>query len=290
MRRYAITTRPALRRDAPIIARVVAMAIGDEVALHNYCGDDYLAVLEAVARTKSTQYSWQNAIVAECDGVVAGAVVGYDGACLGALREGTLSVIRRYVGRLPSIVDETEVGEYYLDSVAVLPQFRGHGVGRALVEAFVTCAYARGAERVGLIVDVENPDAEKLYLSCGFRSVGERSFFSHQMRHLQRGNDWSIRERVERSTLITEFQRRVYLELLDVPEGKTISYGQLAQRVGCRSAQAVAQALRRNPFVYEVPCHRVVAADGSIGGYFGKRSGEYIAIKRRLLDMEREKK
>lgn len=97
----------------------------------------------------------------------------------------------------------------------------------------------------------------------------------------------AIRERVEHSPLITPFQRRVYLELLNVPAGTTITYGELARRIGCGSAQAVGQALRRNPFAPEVPCHRVVAADGSLGGYMGKRSGKEIERKRRLIEEER---
>lgn len=96
-----------------------------------------------------------------------------------------------------------------------------------------------------------------------------------------------IRDKVLRSTTITEFQRRVYLALLDVPRGQTITYGELARRIGCRSAQAVGQALRRNPFAPEVPCHRVVAADGSLGGYNGKRDGEQLEQKRRLLTEEK---
>ncbi len=96
-----------------------------------------------------------------------------------------------------------------------------------------------------------------------------------------------IRDKVLRSTTITEFQRRVYLALLDVPRGETITYGELARRIGCRSAQAVGQALRRNPFAPEVPCHRVVAADGSLGGYNGKRDGEQLEQKRRLLTEEK---
>ena len=92
-----------------------------------------------------------------------------------------------------------------------------------------------------------------------------------------------IRKRLEQSTEITPFQRRVYMELLNVPAGSTITYGELARRIGCRSAQAVGQALKRNPFAPHVPCHRVVAADGSIGGYFGEREGEMIARKRKLL-------
>lgn len=85
---------------------------------------------------------------------------------------------------------------------------------------------------------------------------------------------------------ITEFQRRVYMALLDVPRGETISYGELARRIGCGSAQAVGQALRKNPFAPDVPCHRVIAADGAIGGFHGKRAGEMIEKKRRLLEEE----
>lgn len=97
-----------------------------------------------------------------------------------------------------------------------------------------------------------------------------------------------IRQRVEEATGITEFQRKVYLELLNVPRGETISYGELARRIGCRSAQAVGQALRRNPFAPEVPCHRVIARDGGIGGFHGQREGEMIEKKKRLLEDEKD--
>jgi ribosomal protein S18 acetylase RimI-like enzyme len=90
------------------------------------------------------------------------------------------------VGRVPNINDETEAGEYYLDSVAVLPEFRGQGIGSALVEAFCERAFSEGAERVGLIVEEENATAEKVYSSLGFKRVGERLFFGHKMHHLQR--------------------------------------------------------------------------------------------------------
>ena len=98
--------------------------------------------------------------------------------------------------------------------------------------------------------------------------------------------DLEIREQVMRSTSITDFQRRVYLELLNVPAGTTISYGELARRIGCRSAQAVGQALKRNPFAPDVPCHRVIASDGSIGGYSGQRDGKLIERKKALLEQE----
>ena len=103
-------------------------------------------------------------------------------------------------------------------------------------------------------------------------------------------DDCDIRKRVMQAANITEFQRRVYMELLRVKSGTTVTYAELAQRIGCRSAQAVGQALRRNPFAPEVPCHRVVASDGSPGGYFGKTSGEMIALKTHLLEEEKRKK
>ena len=281
-----INVRAATRNDASVIAQAVALAIGDEVALRSYCGDDYIAVLTEIARHKATQYSWQYALIAEVDDVVAGAIVGYDGAQLKMLRDGTFTVLLEHIGHVPNIADETSQGEYYLDSIGVLPKFRGLGVGRALIDAFCDKAFAEGHERVGLIVDYDNPQAEKLYTSLGFERVGTRLFFNHKMWHLQRKNDLDIRKRVELSSAITPFQRRVYLELLNIPAGKTITYGELAKRIGCRSAQAIGQALKRNPFAPEVPCHRVVAADGSIGGYCGQRTGEQIARKRRFLEEE----
>lgn len=79
----------------------------------------------------------------------------------------------------------------------------------------------------------------------------------------------------------TAFQQRVWQALLTIPYGKTVSYGELARMVGCKSAQAVGQAVGANPIALIIPCHRVTAAHGKIGGY------EYgIEIKKRLLEVE----
>ncbi|MCQ2096254.1 MAG: MGMT family protein [Bacteroidaceae bacterium] len=95
----------------------------------------------------------------------------------------------------------------------------------------------------------------------------------------------NIRQRILDCASITEFQRKVYLALLDVPSGKTVTYGELARLVGCRSAQAVGQALRRNPFAPDVPCHRVVAKHG-IGGFLGQSEGDMVDRKRKMLEDE----
>lgn len=186
MNRPNFIIRPARMQDAPAIAVAVAMAIGDEQTLRGYCGDDYLSVLTAIAQREGTQYSWQHAIVAQCDDKVVGAVVGYDGALLEQLREGTFAVLRQLISRTPKLANETEAGEYYLDSIAVMPEYQGVGIGSALIDAFCKRALAQGHKQVGLIVDFDNPTAERLYTSQGFKRIGKRLFFEHKMWHLQR--------------------------------------------------------------------------------------------------------
>ncbi len=85
---------------------------------------------------------------------------------------------------------------------------------------------------------------------------------------------------------VTPFRRRVYEALLAVPKGKVTTYGRLAEAIGCGSAQAVGQALRHNPFAPEVPCHRVIAADLTLGGFAGETDGEELERKRALLASE----
>jgi methylated-DNA-[protein]-cysteine S-methyltransferase len=80
----------------------------------------------------------------------------------------------------------------------------------------------------------------------------------------------------------TEFQRRVWEALCAIPYGETIDYGELAGRVGNpRASRAVGQANGRNPVAIIVPCHRVIAADGTLGGYGGG-----LDCKTALLDLE----
>jgi len=81
----------------------------------------------------------------------------------------------------------------------------------------------------------------------------------------------------------TVFQEKVYAKLREVPAGKVTTYAGLVKALGMRSAQAVGQALKKNPYSPEVPCHRVVASDGSIGGFMGSKDGETIAKKAALL-------
>ena len=81
----------------------------------------------------------------------------------------------------------------------------------------------------------------------------------------------------------TPFRRKVWEVLRRIPPGETRSYQQIAQEVGCRSARAIGQANGANPIPILIPCHRVVSANGALGGYSG---GDGPATKRYLLDLE----
>lgn len=81
----------------------------------------------------------------------------------------------------------------------------------------------------------------------------------------------------------TEFQELVWSELLRIPYGQTVTYAELAERIGRpKSARAIGAANARNPLTILVPCHRVIGADGSLTGYAAG-----VDIKAGLLELEK---
>lgn len=88
----------------------------------------------------------------------------------------------------------------------------------------------------------------------------------------------------------SSWDRRVLEAVATIPWGRTASYGEIARQVGVpRAARAVGGAVGRNPVSLLIPCHRVIASDGTIGGYGGDGWGsrdERLAIKRDLLRRE----
>ncbi|MDF2940036.1 MAG: hypothetical protein K0R66_678 [Gammaproteobacteria bacterium] len=85
---------------------------------------------------------------------------------------------------------------------------------------------------------------------------------------------------------LSEFQKKVYSILQKVPKGKVVTYAILAKAAGCQSCQAIGGALKRNPFAPQVPCHRVIKSDLSLGGFYGETSGPQIDKKKQLLISE----
>ena len=101
---------------------------------------------------------------------------------------------------------------------------------------------------------------------------------------LLRGEKRDLREIALDYGRVPEFNRRVYELARTIGPGATLTYGEIAQRLGGPgTARAVGQALGQNPWPIIVPCHRVLAADGGMGG-FSAPGG--VATKRRMLEIE----
>lgn len=82
---------------------------------------------------------------------------------------------------------------------------------------------------------------------------------------------------------VTAFQQKIYDALRRVPKGQVTTYKYLAHAIGSKAYRAIGTAMKVNPFAPEVPCHRVVANDGSIGGFMGHKTGETIDKKIQML-------
>ena len=93
---------------------------------------------------------------------------------------------------------------------------------------------------------------------------------------------------------MTSLAERVYTLLKTVPRGRVTTYKALAKALGTNAYRAIGQIMKNNPYSFEacpersrrVPCHRVVASDGTIGGFKGKKSGSTIKEKIALLQSE----
>ena len=114
--------------------------------------------------------------------------------------------------------------------------------------------------------------------------IEDRHFLREAVRQLDVYLKGRLKEfTVKLSPQGTPFQLSVLRALQEVPYGETVSYGELARRIGKpKASRAVGAAIARNPLPIVIPCHRVIGSNGSLTGFGGG-----LAIKQALLDLER---
>jgi methylated-DNA-[protein]-cysteine S-methyltransferase len=182
-----------------------------------------------------------------------------------------LAAYRRTLGTLDRLYEERPRPVAWYCAVAT-------PIGRVLV-----AATAAGLVRVSFRRS-EATFAAELRRQLGVdvvRSAQRTAGVVHQLRAYFAGERQAFDVQVDLRHL-TPFQRRVLAATARVPAGEVVSYGDIARRIGRPGGgRAVGQALTRNPVPIVIPCHRVVAAGGRIGGYAGG-----LAIKRKLLRLE----
>ena len=175
-----VQLRDATLDDAPFIARVVLAGI-DMLDMDAVLPNEQRAIFEhliKICRMDDTLYSYLNTRIAEIDGNPVGALVAYDGACYAKMREKTFGLVQQTSGMdLSHNAMETGPSEFYLDSMAILSDYRGIGIGKLLMRDRVDFAFNNGFQKVTLLVDKEKPRLQQYYESEGFAFSEEMFVF-----------------------------------------------------------------------------------------------------------------
>ena len=184
-----IEVREATKNLAAEIACLIMTAMTDDCCLY-FCGEgygleDFRKMMTMLVERENSQYSYRNTLVAmDADKVVA-ISVSYDGGRLHELRRAFIEAAKEQIGKDHSgMDDETQAGELYLDSLAVLPDYRHQGIARKLLLATKERANCLGLPRVVLLVDKDNPVGKALYPSVGFQYVNDNQWGGHPIKHL----------------------------------------------------------------------------------------------------------
>ena len=179
-----IIIRQARKEEASQIAELFMLAWPIEEILEStgLTCEQLHESITLISASEETIYSYENTIVAEIDGKVVGTMCAYDGADYQRLKQPIVDVLGPDCGFAK--MKETEAGEFYLDSVGVLPEYRGRGIATRLFDAQCKRATSLGHKVAGLIVDIDKPQAEALYARLGFVYLDDKDFFGHTMKHM----------------------------------------------------------------------------------------------------------
>lgn len=184
-----VLIKAAKREQAADIARLIMMAMTEECCLY-FCGEgygitDFHRMMTVLVEREDSQYSYKNTLVAMDGDNIVGISVSYDGGRLHELRKAFIEASHHYLGKdHTGMDDETQAGELYLDSLAVIPEYRRLGIARQLLLATKERANSMGLPCVGLLVDKGNLAGEALYASVGFRHIDDNMWGGHPMKHL----------------------------------------------------------------------------------------------------------
>ncbi len=182
--------RPAKIADAHAIAHLILVVLKDmEVDFLEKMGEEKtIDILTQAVALPTYRYGYLRGLVKEIDGQVAGVAFGYlseEEAIVDQPLADLLTTMK--LPNYPIFIDpESYSQEWYLDTIVVANQFRGQGVGQALLEACDQAAYQAGAQKIGLCVDFANPNAQRLYERQGYQTVGQQVLSGHDYYHMQK--------------------------------------------------------------------------------------------------------
>ena len=179
--------RKAKQGDSKRIASLLSLAMLD--IIYGFIGEGNtekaLVFMSSLVSETGNQYSFENCWVLEVNNEVIAAACVYDGAKLQELRIPVISKIKEMFHRDFVPEDETQPGEYYIDSIGVDPKFQGQGLGTSIFEFLIGHYVISNNQTLGLLVEKEKTMAKKLYQKLGFKFVGEKTLVGKPMEHMQ---------------------------------------------------------------------------------------------------------
>ena len=169
-----ILIRNAGEEDIPFVAGCVLAAVG----LYDFKTSSVeTSTAEQVCGTDGTLYSFRNARIATVAGTPIGCLVSYPGTIYESARKFTFSFFEKDGHKVHHTDTECFPDEYYLDSMAILPAFRGYGIGHILMQDGIRIAREKGFKKVSLIVESDRDNLAEYYASLGFAPEREIDAF-----------------------------------------------------------------------------------------------------------------
>lgn len=173
-----MTIRKATPADTEYVAKTVLTALDMDTS--------DLGWVKASCADPQSMYSWNKSLIAEEEGKQIGCIISYSGDDYQRLREYTWSKLWKGVdpAAIRQSAIETYPGEYYLDSLAIEPEYRGKGLGKILMKAAIEEGKNLGYKNFALLVAGEKPRLKEYYASLGFEEDSEVNFFGHRYKRM----------------------------------------------------------------------------------------------------------
>jgi ribosomal protein S18 acetylase RimI-like enzyme len=191
-----ITIRDARAEDADVVVNLIIEAIEDLSNIFAGTNDQDVTRETFIKYFKEEQgkFSHKQGIVAEVDGIVVGSIMGYIWDDVEELDMQQIKhieniyrdkprVCKEYVEKIKS-ADEAFEGEYYIDNLAVVSEYRGLKISSLLIKEVEKRAEAMGNEKVSILADVLNEKAYEIYKKKGYKKDCEKDVLGHKYHHL----------------------------------------------------------------------------------------------------------
>lgn len=179
---------PAKKEYALASAELILHAMED--LIYFYIGEENkakaIAFLKQQFLMEDSLYSYSHTIISISETKLVGVLTAYDAKEHRRLQQKLYRFLKENYFFIDSLNPETEAEEFYLDALSVDPVFRGQKIGSKLIHSAEKLALEKKHSHIGLLVDLENPKAKRLYERLGFKAVNSVSLGGHHFEHLQK--------------------------------------------------------------------------------------------------------